>query len=531
MARPFILLTVLVASGVGAGLLMQQLQKPSSPSSRPAPSSSPSSGQTSSSNQSPEPGAELGSIPPPRLPGLDPSVDMEAPPLPGTSGSAEEVKTLQSQVTYLQEQVDILRNENSTLLDKLASLTGKNPILTPPCSPGMKSPSNEEAPDFVGIGIELVKTREIQDIPLPTLSVDRAEVENRIAAWLAKQFPPTYGKQFGRALAAVGAIPEPVDAIALKAAFLSHQIGGWFDQESQTLLMAEHGSERENALALAYGYLFKHYGKAVFPAETKPLTLDQRLARESLLAGDASLTRFLHALRHPDKGGGGGVGEDPDDPSRAVPIPNFLRELELLPFGMGFDFMQSMHSIGSWEQVNATYDRLPTASAEILDPQLYLAEEPFRPLTLHLPEKKIAGAAPVWEDTMGPLGMVLLLKQHVAEPIAAGTAPGWANDTWLTYSAGEGTQRDHAVWQTLWKDSNAADAFFSAMRTGLLSRYKGATPSAKAAKGVFQLDGPERFVVMERTHNGQGVLFIDAATEAFARAAEKTLLTPSNSGK
>ncbi len=42
---------------------------------------------------------------------------------------------------------------------------------------------------------------------------------------------------------------------------------------------------------------------------------------------------------------------------------------------MGFDFMQSMHSIGGWEQVNATYDRLPTASAEILDPQLYLAEE------------------------------------------------------------------------------------------------------------------------------------------------------------
>ncbi|WP_172683251.1 hypothetical protein, partial [Verrucomicrobium spinosum] len=161
-----------------------------------APSSSP--GQASSSNPLPEPGAELGSIPPPRLPGLDPSVDMEAPPLPGTSGSAEEVKTLQSQVTYLQEQVDILRHENSTLLDKLASLTGKNPSLTPPCSPDMKPAANGEAPDFVGIGIELVKTREIQDIPLPTLSVDRAEVANRITAWLATQFPPSYGKQFGR---------------------------------------------------------------------------------------------------------------------------------------------------------------------------------------------------------------------------------------------------------------------------------------------------------------------------------------------
>lgn len=530
MARPLILLSVLVASGVGAGLLIQQTQKPSPPSP-PAPSSSPSPGQPPPSTPAADPGAVLGTIPPPRLPGLDPSVDMEALVAEGPAGSALEVKTLQSQVTYLQEQVDILRKENSTLLDKLASLTGSNPTLTPPCSPDMKATSSGEAPDFVGIGIELVKTREIQDIPLPTLTVGRAEVESRIAAWLTKQFPPSYGKQFGRALAAVGAVPEPIDAIALKAAFLSHQIGGWFDQESQTLLIAEHASERENALALAYGYLFKHFGKAVFPPEAKPLTLDQRLARESLLAGDATLTRFLHALRHPDKGGGGGVGEDPDDPSRAVPIPNFLRELELLPFGMGLDFMQAMHSIGGWEQVDATYDRLPTASAEILDPQLYLAEEPFRPLALRLPETKIAGAAPVWEDTMGPLGMVLLLKQHVAEPIAASTAPGWANDMWLTYSAGEGAKRDHAVWQTLWKDSNGADAFFSAMRTGLLSRYKGATPSTKAAKDVFQLDGPERFVIMKRTHNGQGVLFIDAATEAFARAAEKTLVAPSSSGK
>lgn len=68
----------------------------------------------------------------------------------------------------------------------------------------------------------------------------------------------------------MGAIPEPVDAIALKGAFLSHQIGGWFDQESQTLFMAEHGSDRENALALAYGYLFKHYGKASSPQRPSP---------------------------------------------------------------------------------------------------------------------------------------------------------------------------------------------------------------------------------------------------------------------
>ena len=517
MSRPLILLVVLVAVGAGAGAFLHLRQKPAPSSDRPRAVS-----------QRDTPSEPLGTIAPPRIPGLDPSIDMEA--TAGSNPEDAQVKNLQAQVMYLQDQVDLLTKENSDLVDKLASLTGKpkgETGTTPPCDPAMGKGSNGEAPDFVGIGIQLVKTRELQDIPLVTLTVDRAEVQQKIATWLSKQYPADYGKRQGQALTAIGAIPEPVDTVAMKASFLAYQIGGWYDPDAQSLLIADHASDRENALALAYGYLFKHYGKALFPAanKDKAMTMDHRLAVESVLAGDAALTRFLHALRYPDKGGGGGVGEDPDDPSRSVPIPNFLRELELLPFGMGLDFMQAMHSIGGWDQVNAVYERLPTATAEILDPEVYLGEQPFQPLPITLANKKVAGAAPLWEDTMGPLGLVLLLKQHVAEPVAAETAPGWSNDTWLTYSAGKGAKRDHAVWQTLWRDTNGADAFFSAMRTGLLSRYKGVTPNAEAGKGVFELKGPERHVRMERTHNGQGVLFIDAADAAFLKAAVETFVS------
>jgi hypothetical protein len=75
------------------------------------------------------------------------------------------------------------------------------------------------------------------------------------------------------------------------------------------------------------------------------------------------------------------------------------------------------------------------------------------------------------------------------------------------------------VWQTLWRGSDAADAFFSALRQWLLGRYKGASEPAGAPEGVFQLQTGERFVQLQRTHKGSGVLLVDAADAAFMKAA------------
>jgi hypothetical protein len=310
----------------------------------------------------------------------------------------------------------------------------------------------------------------------------------------------------------------------LKAEFLSHQVGGWYDPAEQTLFLARHEGEdaseaaKENALALSYGYLLKRFGPLLYPKNSKVGTLDARMSRDCLIAGDAALLRFLHAMQNPKAGGGGGVGEDPDDPSRAVPIPNFLRELELLPFAVGFDFMQAMHSIGEWDQVDATYQRPPIAGAEVLDARVYLSETPFEARPIEFPDVKVNGKGPFWQDTLGPMATVVLLKQRVPEPMAADTAPGWANDRLMAYAA-EGEGPDHVVWQTMWRDSNAADAFFSAMRQWLQGRYKDAKPVAKALAGVFQLESGERFMHLQRTHGGSGVILVNAADAGFAEAA------------
>jgi hypothetical protein len=452
-------------------------------------------------------------------------------PKSASTSRTSQTKVFQDQISYLEQQVEALQKENSDLRKKLGSVAGTSnstgpalkPMPAPPCDPGA-APAQEE-PDFVGIGFELVKLRGIKDIPLPTATVPRAEVEKRIAAWLATQVSSDYGRLQGRALAALGVIPEPVDTMAIKAEFLSHQIGGWYDPAEQTLFLADpagdpsgEGEPKENALALSYGTLLKRFGPTLYPKHGNTTTLDARMSRDCLMAGDAALLRFLHAIQDPKHGGGGGVGEDPDDPSRAVPIPNFLRELELLPFMVGFDFMQAMHSIGDWEQVNATYQRPPVAGAEVLDAGVYLSEAPFTLRPIEMPDVTMNGATPFWQDTLGPMATTVMLKQRVPEAIAVDTSPGWMNDRLLTYDA-DSKPRGHVVWQTLWRDSDAADGFFSAVRQWLQGRYKDAKSPAQAPPSIFQLENGERFIQLQRTHNGTGVILVDAADARFVKSA------------
>lgn len=390
---------------------------------------------------------------------------------------------------------------------------------------------DDSSPDFGGIAVELVRMRESQSLPLTQVKVTRQVVLQHITGWLEQQFPGDYGLREGRALAALGAIPEPVDTVALRAAFWSHQIGAWLDAGNDTLVLAEQAEgdgAKENALGLAFAQLFRERGADLFQTDGKPLNSDAWLARLGLIAGDASFTRLRHALAHPGRGGGGGVGDDPDDPSREIPLPVYLRDRDLAAFGVGLDFVSSLHGLGKFEQVNAAYGRPPVASIELLEPGHYLADKQFNPECIGWTDVMAGGVVPFWDDTLGAISLVLLLKQYLPQPVAADVVPGWRGDRLLVYPS-VGRPGDHVVWQSFWKDSNAADSFFGAMRQSLLNRHENVRPDAKAPRGVFKLNGPDRFVILTRTDGGRGVFYADAANASFADAARQKFASSSES--
>jgi len=443
----------------------------------------------------------------------------ETAPPPMPDGSLEDLQKqivlLQGQIEYLQGQNDALKDENAELLQKLGTLGMKN---TPP---GVMK-EDDVAPDFVGMGLEMMKMRKLQALPLVTTSVRQEEVEMAILAWLKRLQPNDAAKNLTRAFAALGWIPEAVDPLPLRAALLARLLGGWYDTETETMFTVDPETATGPAvvsnepLGIAFGQLLREYGSTLFQPQHGPLTTDMRLAREALISGDASLTRFLHSLQNPSSAPKDDLPtEDPDHPLNQVPMPVFLREMALFPFSRGFDFAQTLHSAGNFPQLNAAYSRPPVNTAEVIEPEVYLDPERPAPVEITLDDVKLSGVAPFLDDRLGKFVCATALRTYNNDEDAGMGTRGLVADRLLAWAAESGAKRDHVAWQTLFMDKASADAFQKAMLNSLKQRYN--------TKGETEFTTQGRWVSLMRNRGDAGVVLMDAASEE-ARTAMKLLM-------
>lgn len=495
---PAVILVILIAAGAGAGLFFSR--------SKPAPAAT-TAAKTEITT------VEPGMLSAVSDPGSGESSDLLA-----------QIKLLEGQVEYLQGQVGALQDENSQLMQKLGTLGMKG---VPKMEPAVGVTEEDEPPDFVGMGIELMKFRQIQSLPVPTAGVTQSEVEQAILTWLRQQQPNEEGPRFGLALTALGWIDKPVDLLPVKAALWARQLGGWYDQASGTLMVTDQDSTPgmpppDRPLAIAFGQLLREFGGTLFPEAGKvPLTTDERLARECLLAGDAGLTRFLFSLQNPAASPASDLpSEDPDHPLNQVQAPVFVRELAMFPFRPGFEFAQTLHSAGSFAQLNAAYSRPPQSCAEIIEAERYLDNSALPSTRPDMGNVTVQDHAPYWDDSLGRFAIYTALRTYNSDEDAGQAARGWQGDRLLAYASPD-HKRDHAAWQTMWLSPEQAGLFFKAMRNWLLQRYD--VKATTDAPAELVLDTPERHVRLLLNRNGQGVLLLDAATADFAEAMRSTL--------
>lgn len=430
-------------------------------------------------------------------------------------GEAGTIKLLEGQVEYLEGQVKVLQEENSALLEQLGRLGMKDG--------GAAKGVGEVVPDFVGLGIELVKLRELKALPTAALPVSAAVLEEKILKWLRVRQPGDRGMLQGRALQALGWIPEAVDPLPLRAALMVKQLGAWYDAEEATLFVDEAmmGDGREayrEVLGLSMAQVLREFGGSLFPLEKGgALSFDEQLAREAVVAGDAGVTRFLFSLQRPEIQSRDELPvEDPDHPFNQVLMPQFLRQTHFFPFGEGFEFMQGLHSTGGFRQMNGAYSRPPKNTAEVLDGERYLTGAGALVERLSMEPVAISGVMPFWDDVMGKYAILTALRAW-NEPERAGLGvQGWVADRLLTYRGLDDKQRGHAVWQTLWQDGEWAEAFFRAMAVCLKQRYS--VPLSGKEEGVLSFEAGGRYVTMLVNRGGAGVILVDAGDGEVAKA-------------
>lgn len=474
------------------------------------------------------------SAPLPAASNSGPLMEVSAMPADGESidGLKKQIAILEGQIEYLQGQNKALQDENTELIDRLGSLGLKNggkAMSGQPAVPLLAEPEDRPA-DYVSLEVELLVLRQLPSAPVPVVPASLAEVEKAILAWLRKLEPGDSAPRQAKAFAALGLIPQEIDPLPLRAALLAKQLGGWFDGEQQTIhiIETEPGSDwqPDPVLALAYAQAVRFHGETLFAPDAKgPLSTDAMLARHALLGGDAALSRFLLSLKKPIPVGGGGLpAEDPDHPFNQIPLPVFYRELQLFPFNRGFEFAQSLHSAGGMKQAGSAFGRPPASCAEIIDPVLYLSQHPPPAVKIEWSDLAVLGSQPVWDDSLGKFAVYAALKSYCPDAAAFDAADGWQADRVLAFDAGGGN-RGHAVWQLAFPDAGGASRFFKAMRSSLLQRYEQPEDDGKD-EAKLELSAQGRFVRLSINRQGSGVLLIEAANEAFAKAAAEKFDPP-----
>jgi hypothetical protein len=248
---------------------------------------------------------------------------------------------------------------------------------------------------------------------------------------------------------------------------------------------------------------------------------DAWLAREGLMAGDASLMCALHdanpAFRSSRR------TRVNLAPGTEPPKRDFLRELEFATLATGRNFASALHHLGEFDQVNAAYERPPLATSELLDAGLYFSERQFQPKAVAWKDVTFMQRAPSWDDTLGELATSLFLAQQIPQETAEKAVSGWRGDRWLAFDAGEGA-RGHVVWQTFWKDKESAERFFAAMQQYVRAKYP-ETPGHGAGMShgwIWKESG--RTVILAHTDDGLGVLCTDAADDETAQSLYKKFI-------
>lgn len=302
--------------------------------------------------------------------------------------------------------------------------------------------------------------------------VDPAGLAVELDALMARDLPAEVLKPAERALELLGLLPAGADLGTALREILNGQIAGFFDPESETLVLVDSaeappGPDEETIMVHELAHLVQH---ARFDLDTlltdDPLS-DRNTAVQALVEGDATLVMLRHLVGDGERAGevlhamlaapvglgdmlGADLGPGLDD------APAYLRESLVFPYLQGLRFCVALRERGGQELLDRAFRDLPASSEQILHPEKWLdGTDP--PIEIELPD--LAALLDRELRTAGTLGendLRLLLAERLPETDAAilrGASEGWGGDAFALY--GEPPD-DLLVWVTEW--DTAADA-------------------------------------------------------------------------
>lgn len=419
----------------------------------------------------------------------------------GASTATDAAGRLEEQVAFLEEQLDLLRDENARLLQLVDRLETK--LKSAGSSGEGRSFSAEEQKALANTQQLTAKSRELEyKEPVKIIFTDLDGMSKAVADSIRPKRSPEQAANLSRAYAAMGFVTPATDVTAEITNLLTSQLGAALYTGDNQIIFNQDGNLRSvhdrTSLAVAFDRALQDQnfdlGKVPTPVENND---DRYTAANALLLGDASIIKLRHMMY--DIAAPGDLRNSPTalSPEEFAAATPFVREYFLFPYTMGSSFCEALHERGKWQSVNAAIHNPPTSTAEILHPELYLANEPFRAEPYDWPAEKLKvnDTAPLWNNVAGELAISVYLNRAYYKfnmskqgfydtdlpPITKSqfknnpgsiAAKGWRGDRYLVYANGDGAGgTDHTYWRSKWASPADAAEFFHGARVAFAHAY------------------------------------------------------------
>lgn len=219
--------------------------------------------------------------------------------------------------------------------------------------------------------------------PDPEFLNDR-QISEELQEEVEEEYDPKEAALDTRLLSTLGAVPADTDLLGLQSELLAAQVAGYYDPDTGELVVRANdtaaGMDAITQTTLAHELQHAVADQRLeLPIDVTENTTagDAALAALSLIEGDASLTQQQFSIVGLSLAEQLELNSDPavaDAQRQLAEVPHYIVQGLQFPYLAGLSFVCSRYLEGGWEAVDATYDALPTTSAEIMDPSRYGTE-------------------------------------------------------------------------------------------------------------------------------------------------------------
>jgi len=373
--------------------------------------------------------------------------------------------------------------------------------------------------------------------PIQKGILTRPELKKLILEVLYKEMPKERMLAYQKTLTRFGLLPEGTDLEKTLVNFLTENVAGLYNDETQRLYLIREVNRALQGIALSHELTHRlqdeHFGLAKLPLKDKEND-DLAIAALAVVEGDATevMYRYAQIMITKDPKGFAELANSSDAMAKEMEslkaAPLYLKRNLLFPYANGLTFVNHLKALGGNDKLNAAFRSPPMSSEQILHPEKYTAKRDD-PTFLRLPDLT-AALGPGWKEVlvnvMGELNVQVLCEQFGLSPTAVVTAAGWDGDCYACYEQTD-TGRLFLAWISTWDSEADAREFFDVYRTALQKKYPDAVLTDSDVSGVWTYRTKKHgYVTIQR--KGKDVLVLDGcpsgrlpAVRALAWRAER----------